>query len=56
MSSAADHDDASSAGSVYPDPASRDLFADWDHAADDIAAILRSEAARAAVSEVTSSE
>ena len=56
MSSAADHDDASSARSVYPDPASRDLFADWDHAADDIAAILRSEAARAAVSEVTSSE
>ena len=29
---------------VYLDPASRDFFTDWDRAADDIAAMLRSEA------------
>jgi MmyB-like transcription regulator ligand binding domain len=34
-----------SARFVYLNPASRDFFADWDHAAADIAAILRSEAA-----------
>jgi transcriptional regulator with XRE-family HTH domain len=31
---------------VYLDPASRDFFADWDRAADDIAAMLRLEAGR----------
>ncbi len=46
MSSAADHDDANSARFVYPDPASRDFSADWDQTADDIVAILRSEADR----------
>jgi transcriptional regulator with XRE-family HTH domain len=35
-----------SARFVYLDPRSRDFFTDWDRAADDIAAILRSEAAR----------
>jgi transcriptional regulator with XRE-family HTH domain len=29
---------------IYLDPAARDFFADWDRAADDIAAMLRSEA------------
>ena len=31
---------------IYLDPASRDFFVDWDRAADDIAAMLRSEAGR----------
>jgi transcriptional regulator with XRE-family HTH domain len=31
---------------VYLDPASRDFFADWERSADDIAAMLRSEAGR----------
>jgi MmyB-like transcription regulator ligand binding domain len=31
---------------VYLDPAARDFFADWGRAADDIAAMLRSEAGR----------
>ena len=31
---------------VYLDPAARDFFADWERAADDIAAMLRSEAGR----------
>ena len=31
---------------VYLDPASRDFFTDWDRAADDIAAMLRSKAGR----------
>ena len=31
---------------VYLDPASREFFPDWDRAADDIAAMLRSEAGR----------
>src|SRR5580658_9288467 len=35
---------ANNARFVYLDPASRDFFADWERAADDIAAMLRSEA------------
>jgi transcriptional regulator with XRE-family HTH domain len=35
---------ANNARFVYLDPAARDFFSDWDHAADDIAAMLRSEA------------
>jgi len=31
---------------IYLDPAARDFFAEWDRAADDIAAMLRSEAGR----------
>ena len=31
---------------VYLDPAARDFFTDWERAADDIAAMLRSEAGR----------
>jgi len=31
---------------IYLDPAARDFFADWERAADDIAAMLRSEAGR----------
>ncbi len=37
---------ANSARFVYLDPAARDFFTDWDRAADDIAAMLRSEAGR----------
>ncbi len=37
---------ANTARFVYLDPASREFFADWDRAADDIAAILRSAAGR----------
>jgi transcriptional regulator with XRE-family HTH domain len=37
---------ANNARFVYLDPASRDFFVDWDRAADDIAAMLRSEAGR----------
>jgi transcriptional regulator with XRE-family HTH domain len=37
---------ANNARFVYLDPASRSFFDDWDHAADDIAAMLRSEAGR----------
>ncbi len=37
---------ANNARFVYLDPASRDFFTDWDRAADDIAAMLRSEAGR----------
>ncbi|MGH3189752.1 MAG: helix-turn-helix transcriptional regulator [Streptosporangiaceae bacterium] len=35
---------ANNARFVYLDPAARDFFADWERAADDIAAMLRSEA------------
>ncbi len=35
---------ANNARFVYLDPAAREFFADWDRAADDIAAMLRSEA------------
>jgi transcriptional regulator with XRE-family HTH domain len=35
---------ANTARFVYLDPAARDFFADWERAADDIAAMLRSEA------------
>ena len=35
---------ANNARFVYLDPAAPDFFSDWDHAADDIAAMLRSEA------------
>jgi hypothetical protein len=35
---------ANNARFVYLDPAAPDFFDDWDHAADDIAAMLRSEA------------
>jgi transcriptional regulator with XRE-family HTH domain len=35
---------ANNARFVYLDPAARELFADWERAADDIAAMLRSEA------------
>jgi len=35
---------ANNARFVYLDPAARDFFTDWDRAADDIAAMLRSEA------------
>lgn len=37
---------ANTARFVYLDPAARDFFVDWERAADDIAAILRSEAGR----------
>jgi len=37
---------ANNARFVYLDPASGDFFTDWDRAADDIAAMLRSEAGR----------
>ena len=37
---------ANNARFIYLDPASRDFFTDWDRAADDIAAMLRSEAGR----------
>ena len=37
---------ANNARFVYLDPAARDFFADWERSADDIAAMLRSEAAR----------
>jgi transcriptional regulator with XRE-family HTH domain len=37
---------ANSARFVYLDPASQDFFQDWERAADDIAAMLRSEAGR----------
>ncbi len=37
---------ANNARFVYLDPASHEFFADWDRAADDIAAMLRSEAGR----------
>jgi transcriptional regulator with XRE-family HTH domain len=37
---------ANNARFVYLDPASREFFVDWDRAADDIAAMLRSEAGR----------
>jgi transcriptional regulator with XRE-family HTH domain len=37
---------ANSARFVYLDPASQDFFVDWERAADDIAAMLRSEAGR----------
>ncbi|RZT26741.1 helix-turn-helix protein [Kribbella sp. VKM Ac-2569] len=37
---------ANSARFVYLDPASHDFFQDWERAADDIAAMLRSEAGR----------
>ena len=37
---------ANNARFVYLDPASHDFFTDWDRAADDIAAMLRSEAGR----------
>ncbi|GAF44252.1 helix-turn-helix domain-containing protein [Rhodococcus wratislaviensis] len=37
---------ANNARFVYLDPAARDFYVDWDRAADDIAAMLRSEAGR----------
>lgn len=37
---------ANNARFVYLDPAARDFYTDWDRAADDIAAMLRSEAGR----------
>ena len=37
---------ANNARFVYLDPASREFYVDWDRAADDIAAMLRSEAGR----------
>jgi len=37
---------ANAARFIYLDPAARDFFPDWDHAADDIAATLRAEAGR----------
>jgi MmyB-like transcription regulator ligand binding domain len=37
---------ANTARFVYLEPASHDFFADWERAADDIAAMLRSEAGR----------
>ncbi|MFI7063153.1 helix-turn-helix transcriptional regulator [Kribbella sp. NPDC050124] len=37
---------ANTARFIYLDPASREFFTDWDRAADDIAAMLRSEAGR----------
>lgn len=37
---------ANNARFVYLDPASQDFFVDWERAADDIAAMLRSEAGR----------
>jgi transcriptional regulator with XRE-family HTH domain len=37
---------ANNARFIYLNPASREFFADWDRAADDIAAMLRSEAGR----------
>ena len=45
---------ANNARFVYLDPAAREFFADWDRAADDIAAMLRSEA-QAAVPTTSSS-
>ena len=42
----ADPPPANNARFIYLDPASRDFFTDWDRAADDIAAMLRSEAGR----------
>ena len=42
----ADPAPANTARFVYLDPASRDFFPDWERAADDIAAMLRSEAGR----------
>jgi transcriptional regulator with XRE-family HTH domain len=44
---------ANAARFVYLDPASRDFFTDWDRAADDIAAMLRSEAAAVATNVVS---
>src|ERR1700712_5395693 len=40
------HRPANNARFVYLDPASRDFFDDWERGADDIAAMLRSEAGR----------
>jgi transcriptional regulator with XRE-family HTH domain len=40
------HRPVNNARFVYLDPAARDFFADWDRSADDIAAMLRSEAGR----------
>jgi transcriptional regulator with XRE-family HTH domain len=40
------HRPANNARFVYLDPASRDFFPNWERAADDIAAMLRSEAGR----------
>ncbi|WP_280294653.1 helix-turn-helix transcriptional regulator [Nocardia abscessus] len=40
------HRPANTARFIYLDPASREFFLDWDRAADDIAAMLRSEAGR----------
>lgn len=40
------HRPANSARFAYLDPAARDFFVDWERAADDIAAMLRSEAGR----------
>lgn len=40
------HRPANNARFVFLDPAGRDFFPDWDRAADDIAAMLRSEAGR----------
>jgi transcriptional regulator with XRE-family HTH domain len=37
---------ANNARFIYLDPSAREFFADWDRAADDIAAMLRSEAGR----------
>jgi len=37
---------ANSARFIYLDPAARDFYVDWERAADDIAAMLRSEAGR----------
>ena len=37
---------ANTARFIYLDPAAKDFFTDWDRAADDIAAMLRSEAGR----------
>jgi transcriptional regulator with XRE-family HTH domain len=37
---------ANNARFIYLDPASRDFFVDWERAADDVAAMLRSEAGR----------
>ena len=40
------HRPANNARFIYLDPAAKDFFADWERAADDIAAMLRSEAGR----------
>jgi transcriptional regulator with XRE-family HTH domain len=37
---------ANTARFIYLDPAAKDLFTDWDQAADDVAAMLRAEAGR----------